>query len=920
MSVESSFDLTWRSYITLTLILFSLTSSWISLCTIDSSETNKSEQDLPFLNSELDLLLTAHSHRESYIYHNYTSFIEELKELNKVYPNLVELYTAQEEFGLPDSHGGYKIWYVRLTNESLGFNKPEVLFVGGHHGNEPISIEVPFYLIECLVENYQSNESIHYLLDHREVYIMPLLNPWGWENNSRYEFNNEDSNRDYPYGSLPENTPLTTIGARAVTELMNEHAFILSLSWHSGNRVIYYAWGTPIHETITAESPDDTAFMEVAKSMTEYAGGDIDYPYGPANKMFSYGGVFGAWSDYAYAAAWDTKNTTTDHEAKGARSLALGIEISNSKKPDESKLGNSQEVFVTSGEVTGLISQNIRMGLVLIELAEPYLTWVNPNYNSRSNQVKAGSEINLSWHVNGSFSVTQTRILSGTDPDVINNYESATDDQSGSNHLTSGLFSEGIRLPDVPGDYYFVAHAIVDQEALTQNDPEPALLPQSFYVKQRTDDNWSTTINGNTIVGKKDWYSEIIHVEVVSGNENKIWISDYDDQGFCNEHFTINWNIITDGILNQTKVFFGQNPDPINQSEHTSETVIQNGNSGRFSTNIILPKQPGIYYFVAYFNIIQNSSKTSPYTNEFWSQIIGLEVVPRIPYKLNVNLPTIEYVNEYQQTLSLKGIICNNSNIAEVGLDDSLMEVHQIKIFRFDPEKNSYLTDCECDRQVYDLQWSETEQYWYLPTENVSNWPESYYQFVSVFKHVYGEGQSNNSIDLNISNWLFVNHIVVVNKPLVSINANGTSNLNIRAITAWCSKEQIDYLNPGEVEKQVFIIKEQNSENTILIGYLTWSSSTRTWEALNVDITNLEKGKYFVICEFSITDIGSGFSSHEPGDNTEFEVARSPESRNDKTDDKSKINSNYFILIGIVIIFVIMTMLFIILIIRARNK
>ncbi|MCK5561596.1 MAG: hypothetical protein KAJ51_13420 [Thermoplasmata archaeon] len=127
--------------------------------------------------------------RSTYSYHNYTTLVDDMEALNDTYTNLFELYTAQSKFGLQDCKDGYKVWIIRITNEARGFNKPEVLFIGGHHGNEKISIETAYYFAEWLVTNYEDDEHVKYLIDHREIYIMPVINPWGWENNIR-----EDSN------------------------------------------------------------------------------------------------------------------------------------------------------------------------------------------------------------------------------------------------------------------------------------------------------------------------------------------------------------------------------------------------------------------------------------------------------------------------------------------------------------------------------------------------------------------------------------------------------------------------------------------------------------------------------------------------------------------------------------------------------
>ncbi|UCH90138.1 MAG: succinylglutamate desuccinylase/aspartoacylase family protein, partial [Thermoplasmata archaeon] len=345
------------------------------------------------------------SRASNFEYHNYSQLTEALKELNLDYPNLMELYNAQDLYGLPDCRDGYKIWIVRLTNESDSKLKPEVLYLGGHHGDEAISIEVPFYFIYYLLENYNNDPNIKYIIDNRELYIVPVLNPYGWEHNSRYDGNGEDVNRDYPYGNASDNEALTTVGASAVHELMKTHMFSAAISWHAGVELIYYAWGTPLHDTGLDESPDDSAYKSLGKRMSEY-GGDYhgQYNYGPANNILY--GAEGAWSDYAYAASWDSAGFDPNHPTGGSRTLAFGVEISNQKKPTTAELGTEIDLYCSPGEVKGYIPKNIRLGFALAELAQPYIEFQNKSLIP--DEVEPGKNLTLTWNIGGAMSIDQT--------------------------------------------------------------------------------------------------------------------------------------------------------------------------------------------------------------------------------------------------------------------------------------------------------------------------------------------------------------------------------------------------------------------------------------------------------------------------------------------------------------------------------
>ncbi|MCD6299143.1 MAG: hypothetical protein J7L93_00870, partial [Thermoplasmata archaeon] len=66
---------------------------------------------------------------------SYDQLVEWYKNLEEKYPDYIEVFRANELYNTGKA-GDYDIYYVRITNESSGFHKPEVLFLGSPHGDE----------------------------------------------------------------------------------------------------------------------------------------------------------------------------------------------------------------------------------------------------------------------------------------------------------------------------------------------------------------------------------------------------------------------------------------------------------------------------------------------------------------------------------------------------------------------------------------------------------------------------------------------------------------------------------------------------------------------------------------------------------------------------------------------------------------
>ena len=435
-----------------------------------------------------------------FTYHDYNSMIAELEAFEATYPGLVEHFTAQEAYGLPTVPDGaldLEQHILRITNEALGLDKPEVLLVGVQHGDEVVSLEVCLETARLLLESYGTDPWLTELVDRREIYMMPMANPHGFNHGVRSSpgtEGSEDMNRDHPYdrctgGFCQDDDSLSTVGARAIHELARRHLFRVMLDLHGGIEIIIHPWGTPLHDMGNTESPDAAVHTQLGLRMQGY-GGPFNglSPVGTSNDLL--GAVHGPLDDTGYATSWDVANSDPLWPTDGWRAATYTIEISNQKQPPVATLGGDAALLVPGGAEDGYVPKNLRVALAAIDIAEPYLRWTNRA--SIPPTIPVGDPVTVEWQVRGCFEVDETRVRYGTDPDPLNNFS----DQTTAQQQTTGTpcfetpttFSAEVTFA-AEGMHYLTPAAQVDSALLDQNNPTPpGTLPQTWLVRARTED------------------------------------------------------------------------------------------------------------------------------------------------------------------------------------------------------------------------------------------------------------------------------------------------------------------------------------------------------------------------------------------------------------------------------------------------
>ncbi len=111
-------------------------------------------------------------------YHTFQEVIDQLDSMKLLYPALI---SAKDSVG--NSIDNRAIYAVKISdNPTLDESATEgtTYFDALHHAREPMSMEALLYCMWWLLENYGTDAEATYLVDHREIHFIPVVNPDGY--------------------------------------------------------------------------------------------------------------------------------------------------------------------------------------------------------------------------------------------------------------------------------------------------------------------------------------------------------------------------------------------------------------------------------------------------------------------------------------------------------------------------------------------------------------------------------------------------------------------------------------------------------------------------------------------------------------------------------------------------------------------
>jgi hypothetical protein len=229
------------------------------------------------------------------IYHTYEEMISEIEQIEMNHSSIVKVHNLTTTFE------GRTVWALKISDnpEINDTSEPDVLLTAGQKANSLISVEIALYLLNHLTNNYGEDSAVTELVNDREIWIIPMLNPDGhsyigngtedWEKNRReveddvygvnlntnYGFewgldnhSSDDTDSPYYHGS----SPFSEAETEAVKSLVEspETNFVFSLSFSSFGENITYPWGYT-----NTSTPHDDLLHEIASDMAMYSGYNV---------------------------------------------------------------------------------------------------------------------------------------------------------------------------------------------------------------------------------------------------------------------------------------------------------------------------------------------------------------------------------------------------------------------------------------------------------------------------------------------------------------------------------------------------------------------------------------------------------------------------------------------------------------------
>jgi carboxypeptidase T len=241
---------------------------------------------------------------------------------------------------------GRQLWALKMGKGA----DHKVLFTGCHHSREWISVEVPFLVAKFLIDNYSESPSdekgkrIKHLLDNREIWFVPLVNPDGhnhsvliqrtWRpNRKEYVFDHDevitaprlgggsrsikvkagsyrgvDLNRNYPSANWGQETEATSrdpadskygiwagpsagseIETQAIVALLAAQKFRSSITYHNFSQLLLFPGAAKSDAFTQFVGKGMSKLIDANGNKYKYESGDALYPTTGDLMEYSYG-------------------------------------------------------------------------------------------------------------------------------------------------------------------------------------------------------------------------------------------------------------------------------------------------------------------------------------------------------------------------------------------------------------------------------------------------------------------------------------------------------------------------------------------------------------------------------------------------------------------------------------------------------
>ncbi len=336
-------------------------------------------------------------------YLTYNEYVDTMRIIAQNNPNICKLDTLGQT-----ATGLYVLAMKISDNPSVNEPEPRVFFEADIHGDEKCGWACAYEMIKYLVRNYGSNTLVTNLVNTREIWICPMVNPYGYVNSRRYNSRNVDLNRNWGYmwRNTSGSAPFSEEETRALRKAFSRDAYSMWMSYHGGAVVTLYPWG--FHTDVPL---DNSEFDYVSAS----------YARATNNR---YGRII--------VVMYYAPGSSCDHLFGAEGILAIGAEVHSIKTPPASEIdplfNRNRDPMLdlmryAKWGVEGLITDSVTGQPIPKAMIEPITParWVsyNDSPNGDYHRFLRPGTYTLRFSANGYISKTVSGIVVPADTSVI---------------------------------------------------------------------------------------------------------------------------------------------------------------------------------------------------------------------------------------------------------------------------------------------------------------------------------------------------------------------------------------------------------------------------------------------------------------------------------------------------------------------
>jgi len=123
-------------------------------------------------------------------YYTYDEIVKKLDDLTRQYGDI-----ASQKINIGTTIEGNIIWAIKISdNPNTDENEPVAYYDALHHANEYNSMATLVNFMIWILENYDTDPRVKYIIDHRELYFVPVVNVDAYKTNEQVFVNTGNPN------------------------------------------------------------------------------------------------------------------------------------------------------------------------------------------------------------------------------------------------------------------------------------------------------------------------------------------------------------------------------------------------------------------------------------------------------------------------------------------------------------------------------------------------------------------------------------------------------------------------------------------------------------------------------------------------------------------------------------------------------